>query len=189
MKLRRPDFLKSSLEHYRDSLQEALTCKAQIYREKSAQKKLPMVYTLIFEPTAERPLTSFSYGLSFATHPDQPRKTELCLQTRSTEPVWGHVVGYLANHLRGDCPFKIGQIIKMGQAISPDSDLDAFLVVPPIENTIPSTTGDGKKRPEIHLVELVPVFAHETAKIQRLGVIRFIDQLGNDRLDPRRSAL
>lgn len=148
-----------------------------------------MVYTLLFEQTAERPLTSFSYGLSFASHPEQPRKTELYLQMRSNEPVWGHVVGYLANHLRNDCPFKIGQIIRMGQTISPDSDLDAFLVVPPIDRTIPPTTSDGKNRPDIHLVELVPVFAQESAKILRLGVKGFLRQLGDERLDPRRAAL
>lgn len=189
MKLRKPNFLKSPLEHYRESLEDAMATKAKVYREKSMQKKLPMVYTLQFGPTDQDPALGFSYGLSFAPHPDQPHRTELCLQMRSNEPHWIHVVGHLANRLRGDCPFHIGQIIRFGQTISPDSKLDAFLVIPPTEGTIPSTVKDGNKSTAIHLVELFPVFAQETPTIQRLGVNRFIRELADYRFDPQRISL
>ena len=189
MKLRKPDFLKSTLERYRDALQEAMQTKATVYREKSIQKKLPMVYTMVFDKAVHHPATAFSYGVSFATTAEQPERIELCLQTRSNAREWLHVVGYLANQLRGDCPFQLGQIIRMGQTISPDSKLDAFLVVPPIDENIPVSISDRKKTPPIRLVELVPVYAEETPKILRLGVKAFLKELSDRRLDPARGML
>lgn len=186
MKLRKPDFLKSKLERYRDALETNMETKAAIFRERSVKKGSPMVYTVAFDRTSDSPVTSFSYGLSFVSHAEQPLKTELCLQTQSDVAAWIHVVGYLANHLRGDCPFKLGQIIRMGQPISSDSDMDAFLVSPVIDERIPSRLKDGRKQPDIHLVELIPVYAEETPKIMRLGVHSFIKRLGESRLDPER---
>jgi len=187
MIFKKPDFLKSPLEHYRSQLEEMFQAQASVFREKSVKKKLPFVYTLVFQKNEDRPLTSFSYGLSFANHPDQHNKVELCLQMDAEDMAWAHVVGYLTNQLRGDCPFNSGEIIRLGQKISQESDLNAFVVIP-VDQNIPKKVQDGRKS-SVQLLELLPIYEQEVYNIQKLGLDEFIKQLGKSKTDPKRKPL
>ncbi|WP_312139274.1 suppressor of fused domain protein [Sphingobacterium sp.] len=177
MLLKKPDFLKSPIERYRQSIEERMQSKAQIYREKSAQKKLPFVYTFAFPQPEERLITAFSYGVSFASHPERLQQVELCLQVVSNEMNWVHIVGYLANQLRTDCPFRKGEIIKIGQQISPDSEMDAFIVAEVQFLNDTSLIYDRKKSKGIQLVQLIPIYQSEIVSIQKMGLDRFLQAI------------
>jgi len=189
MLFKKPDFLKSPIERYRQSIEERMQSKAQIFREKSAQKKLPFVYTLAFPQTEDRLITAFSYGVSFASHPERLQQVELCLQVASNEMNWVHIVGYLANQLRTDCPFRKGEIIKIGQQISPDSEMDAFVVseVQFLDDT--SLIFDSKKSKGIELVQLIPIYQSEIITIQKLGIERFLQAIKTHQQQVNRKAI
>jgi len=190
MKIKKPNFLKSALEFYRENLERLMQDQAQIFREKSVKKKLPLVYTLIFPKTHNRALTSFSYGLSFADHPDQYNKIELYLQINSTDLAWAHIVGYLTNHLRGDCPFSTGEIIRLGQKVSTESNLNAFVVIAPDIFKAEEQLKDGRKNSStIKLVNLLPIYEQETLTIQRIGLAGFLSRIGNQKLNPNRGII
>lgn len=187
MIFKKPDFLKSPLEHFRSQLEDTFQAKAAVFREKSVKKKLPFVYTLVFHRNEDSPMITFSYGLSFASHPDQHNKVELCLQMDSEDMTWAHVVGYLTNQLRGDCPFNSGEIIRLGQKVSQESDLNAFVVIP-VQHGIPQKVKDGRKS-TVQLLELIPIYEQEVYNIQKLGLDNFIKQLGKYKTDPKRKPL
>ena len=189
MILKKPDFLKSPLQHYQCELEEIFQNKASVYREKSVKKKLPFIYYLVFPKTDKKQLMCFSYGVSFATHPDQYNKIELFLQMDSEDLAWAHVVGYLANQLRGDCPFNTGEIIRMGQYISQDSKLNAFVVINPDHTMFPEPINDGRKSSGIQLVELLPIYEVEIKSIQKMGLPIFLNQLKTNKLNPKRKAI
>jgi len=189
MIFKKPDFLKSPLEHYRSQLEDILQERSSVFREKSVKKKLPFVYNLVFPRTESRPLMSFSYGLSFASHPDQHNKVELYLQINSEDMAWAHVVGYLTNQLRGDCPFNSGEIIRLGQKISEESELNAFVVINSDLTLFPERIKDGRKSTGVQLVELLPIYEQEVLTIQKLGLAEFINQLKFSKLDPKRKAI
>jgi len=174
MAFTKPDFLKSPIERYRQEIENRMNGKAQVFREKSAQKKLPFVYTLAFSDTAKKMITAFSYGVSFATHPERIHQVELCLHVESQESNWIHIVGYLANQLRTDCPFKTHEIIKIGQQISPDSKMDAFIVAEVDFLKDSSPIFDTKKSKGIQLIQLVPIYQSEIFSIHKMGVEAFL---------------
>ncbi|MFD1166364.1 suppressor of fused domain protein [Sphingobacterium daejeonense] len=189
MILKKPDFLKSPLEHYRSHLEVIFQDKSSVFREKSVKKKLPFVYTIVFPKTEGRPLLSFSYGLSFAPHPDQHNKIELFLQMNSEDMAWAHIVGYLSNQLRGECPFNTGEIIRIGQKISSESSLNAFVVINPDSTILQERIKDGRKSNGIQLVELLPIYEEEVLTIQRLGLAEFINRLKPNKLNPLREKI
>ncbi len=189
MIIKKPDFLKSPLEHYRSHLEEIFQDTASIFREKSVKKKLPFVYTVVFAGNENRPLTSFSYGLSFASHPDQHNKIELLLQMNSDDMSWAHVVGYLANQLRGDCPFHTGEIIRLGQKVSETSELNAFVVINPDSALFSDRIKDGRKSAGVQLVELLPIYEQEVLTIQKIGLENFIERVKPLKSNPNRKSL
>ncbi|MVZ66833.1 hypothetical protein GQF61_13305 [Sphingobacterium sp. DK4209] len=174
MAFAKPDFLKSPIERYRQEIEKRMHGKAQVFREKSAQKKLPFVYTLAFPDAENKLISAFSYGVSFATHPERIREVELCLQVESQESNWIHIVGYLANQLRTDCPFKTDEIIKIGQPISPDSKMDAFIVGEIDFLNDSSPIFDSKKSKGIQLIQLIPIYQSEILSIHKMGVEAFL---------------
>lgn len=189
MIFKKPDFLKSPLEYYRGQLESVFGQNASVFREKSVKKKLPFVYTLVFPNTGNHPMISFSYGLSFASHPDQHNKVELYLEMDSNDMAWAHIVGYLTNQLRGDCPFNSGEIIRIGQKISENSDLNAFVVVPPRNVKLSERIKDGRKSAGVVLMELLPIYEHEVYSIQKIGLEEFIKRIGKEKLNPNRKAI
>lgn len=186
MAFRKPDFLKSPLEHFRSNIESIMAQKAAIFREKSVKKGLPFVYTLVFQSQEPELLTTISYGASFATTPEQVHKVELCLQMNSNDMAWAHVVGYLANQLRGDCPFNKGEIIRLGQAVSAESKLNSFVVVPATFTEFPSPVKDGRKSTGVHIMELIPIYEEEVLSISKKGLDAFLQEIGKNKTNPKR---
>lgn len=46
------------------------------------------------------------------------------VSVNSTNVIWAHAVGFLAEQLRGTCPFSYGSTIDFGERIVPESDSD-----------------------------------------------------------------
>ncbi|MGW4698890.1 hypothetical protein [Streptomyces sp. NPDC004285] len=44
----------------------------------------------------------------------------------STNVIWAHAVGFLAEQLRGTCPFSYGSTIDFGERIVPESEMTAM---------------------------------------------------------------
>ena len=77
-------------------------------------------------------LTAITYGVSLVDHPEwRLGKPELCIAVRSSDVVWAQAVGFIAEQLRGDCPFCYGDTLNFGARITPDSDMTAFVIFAP----------------------------------------------------------
>lgn len=76
--------------------------------------------------------TTITYGLSLADHSDwRLAKPELLISVQSDHTGWGLAVAFLAEQLRGDCPFTYGETINFGERMAPDSAMTAFLIFAP----------------------------------------------------------
>lgn len=185
----KPDFLKSPLEHFRGNIEQIFDTNVQIFREKSVKKGLPFVYTLVIQEQQQPLLTSISYGASFAIAPEQKNKVELLLQMETDDMAWAHVIGYLANHLRGDCPFHEGEIIRFGQKISQESKLNSFVVCKPDMEELQGSIMDSRKSSSVYLMQLLPIYEEEVLSIAKYGLKGFIDRLQDKKTDPKRKPI
>lgn len=131
-------------------------------------------------------LTAFTYGLSLADHPDwRYGKGELCISLRSTDVSWALAMGYLAESLRGTCPFTYGNVIPLGK-ISAESAMTDFLVMAPgFLDEEASRVDVGGDRP-IHIAGLYPIYESERRYLEAHGLEAFWD-LDWDAYDPRRA--
>ncbi|MGO4255400.1 suppressor of fused domain protein [Marmoricola sp. RAF53] len=93
----------------------------------------PSVTTIVYRDLPETGLlTAFTYGLSLADHPEwRTGRPELCISMQSDEVAWGLAVGHLASTLAGDCPFRYGDTIDVGEPITAGTRMSAFLVFAP----------------------------------------------------------
>ncbi|GAA2750205.1 suppressor of fused domain protein [Kitasatospora cinereorecta] len=96
---------------------------------KSTRPGLPGVTTVVYDGLPDDLLTAITYGVSLADHADRRGGApELCLSVRSTDVIWAHALGHLAESLRGTCSFTYGDTVSFGERITPDSDMTAFVV-------------------------------------------------------------
>ncbi|ATL32620.1 hypothetical protein [Streptomyces formicae] len=99
----------------------------------STKQGLRGVTEIVYDNLPDGLLTALTYGLSLAEHPDwQHGSPELCLSVNSTDVIWAHAVGFLAEQLRGTCPFSYGSTINFGERIVPESEMTAFCVFAPL---------------------------------------------------------
>lgn len=78
-------------------------------------------------------LVGVTYGLSLAEHADwQHGKPELSVTVRSRDVAWSVAAAWIAEDLRGRCPFAYGDTLDFGQAISDESGMDGFVVFAPL---------------------------------------------------------
>ncbi|MCX5402369.1 suppressor of fused domain protein [Streptomyces sp. NBC_00102] len=99
----------------------------------STKQGLRGVTEIVYDNLPDGLLTALTYGLSLAEHPDwQHGSPELCLSVNSTNVIWAHAVGFLAEQLRGTCPFSYGGTINFGERIVPESEMTAFCVFAPL---------------------------------------------------------
>lgn len=190
--LRKPNFMKNAIERFDEQLSSRLGSKSIVYRQKSESRKLPNVFSLIYKNTPSKGLiTACTFGVSFG---DQEvwgnEKIELFLQMQSEDENWGHVLAFLGNHLREDCPFDIGQIIHFGQKIVDNCDMTDFLAVPVepetgIDNPLISIS----KKQSVKLVRLVPIYNKEVHLIKSIGWLDFLQRLSSKITDSKRSIL
>lgn len=99
----------------------------------STRQGLRGVTAIVYDDLPRGLLTTFTYGVSLATHPDWRHcSPELCLSVRSEDEIWAHAAGFLAEQLRGTCPFGPGDTVDFGERIVPESAMTGFCVFEPV---------------------------------------------------------
>lgn len=183
--------MRSGVERFRDLLEKEIGQRCEVYRHPSTSRKLPAVFVLMFKnfPDSEY-MTAYSYGLSASNGKDEGvAGRELVIQIKSNLDNWGHVLGFLISHLRGDCPFDVGQIIRFGQPIAEDSSMEHFLVHDADENLGTSTNFILSKNYGVSLVQLSPIYGNELAVINKMGWTAFYARLQSVKSDINRNPL
>lgn len=147
----------------------------------STHEGLKSVTVVAYENLPAGLNTALTYGLSLADHPDwRYGRPELCISVSSDDDSWAHVVGEIAERLRGSCPFSYGNTIRFGQSVTPQSPLTAFVVFAPavldrddcrIDVSPPGHEGHDI----IHLAGMYPIHEVEQQYITDHGLKAFWD--------------
>ncbi|WP_236059841.1 suppressor of fused domain protein [Chitinophaga rhizophila] len=167
---------KSAAERYLDHLDQIFQVEPEFYNEVSQIPGLPAVTAIVYKDIPKKGYTTaFTYGLSLATHPEwKLGRPELCVCVASDESAWAHVGAYIANKLRGDCPFLYGETINFGTRVSPDSEMDAFLVFAPsiLEKEAYTNIYVGEDY-RINIAGLYPIYQEEISVYEKIGLKEF----------------
>ncbi len=181
--------MQSGVERLKSQLEIALGQSCTVYRHPSNNKKLPKVFVLLFHNYPNNGyLTAYSYGLSASIGSDKTTGRELTIQVKSSNENWGHILGFLISHLREDCPFDPGQIIRFGQSISEDSTMQHFLVQD-ADHKIGPASYQLNKRFSVNWVQLVPIYEQELAWINRYGFTLFLSKIDQEKEDVQRKTI
>jgi len=134
-------------------------------------------------------LTAFTYGLSLADHQDwRLGKPELCISVRSDDLSWARAAAFIAEQLRGDCPFCYGDTLGFGDRMSAESAMTAFLVFAPAVLDKADYLGIDVGEPlPVNVAGLYPIHQSERRFIQQKGLETFW-QLDWDPYDVTRPA-
>lgn len=183
----------SAAEKYLEHWENIFNAEPLFYRNESLQKDIAGVSVLVFKDFPERGLvTGITYGLSLVHHPAWKNgRGELCICVESESLDWPQVAGYIANKLRGDCPFSYGNTINFGQPISDDSQMDAFLVFAPgiFENKEDYLDIDVGRDYKISVAALYPIYSEEMKVIEQTGLEQFWHHPDFDMFDVKRKRI
>jgi len=167
---------KTPAERYLEHLEGIFRQEPTFYKEDSLIERLPGVTSIVYTDVPDKGyITALTYGLSLVQHPDwKYGRPELCISVESSNLDWGHVAGYLANKLRGDCPFSYGQTINFRQQITDDSEMDAFFVFAPStldqKDYLNVDIGADYK---INIAGLYPMYSEELGVYEKIGLEQF----------------
>lgn len=106
----------------------------------------------------------------------------------SEDEAWPLAIGYIAEHLRGKCPFSYGTLINFQTKISAESDLDAFLVFAPpflTEDEQSVDLGDYI----CHIAGMYPIYWSEKQLIDSIGLEKFWHLEEWEPFDPKRTRI
>jgi hypothetical protein len=150
----------------------------------------PLIAVVVFRNVPQPgSLTSFSYGLSLATHPKWVHyRPELVLSVDSLDIGWALAPGELVRRGRGRAAFSYGNILNFGEPIANDSAMKSFVVY---------ACGSLDERdlvvklPEanVHFAQVYPIYESEVALVEEIGAEKFLNRLGPDIYNVRRTAL
>jgi hypothetical protein len=167
---------RTPIERYLAHLDKIFQQEPEFYLNESQIEGVAGVSSIVYRDIPEKGyITALTYGLSLVEHPDwQLGRPELCITVASEELDWGCVVGYLANKLRGDCPFRYGQKINFGVPISNDSAMDAFFIfVPSILEKEDFLNIDIGLKYKINIAGLYPIYSDELRVLENIGLEAF----------------
>ncbi|MEU8663099.1 suppressor of fused domain protein, partial [Actinoplanes philippinensis] len=105
-------------------------------------------------------------------------RPELCISVRSDDDSWASVAGFLAERLRGSCPFSSGNTIRFGRPVAPESSLTSFVVFAPsvldrADLRIDVSPDGHAGHDTIHLTGLYPIHEDELRYITEHGLEAF----------------
>lgn len=167
---------KSPIERYMEHLDRIFQTEPEFISHKSTVPDLKGVTSIIYRDIPEKGMiTALTYGLSLAVHPDwKLGRPELIISVDSDDISWGEVVGYVANKLRGDCPFSYTNTINFREKVSDSSEMDAFLVFAPSTLDRPDFLNiDIGLDYKINIAGLYPIYASEMQLIDQWGLEKF----------------
>lgn len=162
----------------------------QIQKIESTHGSLPNVFVFVYKNWPEDGLiTGFTFGLSAANHPDWKfGKPELMISVESDDDAWPLAIGYLAEKLRGDCPFCYGNTINFHAKVSEASDLDAFLIFAPtfLKKEQWKVELDGFT---CNIAGIYPIYSSELPILNEVGIEKFWKHPAWDPFDVHRKPL
>lgn len=177
------DFMKkkagknqSPAEQYLNHLYQIFQQEPELYMEESLIEGVPGITTMIYRDIPKKGYTTaFTYGLSLIQHPAwKVGRAELCISVNSSHLDWAQAMGYIANKLRGDCPFSYGQVINFEEKISDDSEMDAFFIFAPStidkEDYLHIDIGADYK---VSIASLYPMYSDEIEVYENIGLEKF----------------
>ena len=134
----------------------------------------PTIFAFYFRDLPEPGfITAVTCGLSRANHPDWKLGTpELMVTMRSDSLNWGLAAAYFASSYYGEKRFSYGDIFKIDDPISDDSEMNAYLLFSPafLDNDQSQFDLGGKP---INLVAMYPLYDDEIAIYDRVGLKAF----------------
>jgi Suppressor of fused protein (SUFU) len=178
------DFIKSkkeeknttSFEKYMLHLDKIFQQEPIFYNNESLISGVQPVTSIIYKNIPEEGfITALTYGLSLVDHPEwKYGRAELCICVESPNLDWAEAVGYIANKLRGDCPFCYGDTINFEVPISNDSKMDAFFIFAPSilgkEDYLGIDIGTEYK---INIAGIYPMYSEERKVFHEIGLEKF----------------
>lgn len=174
--LRRIFKKKTPVEKFMAHLDRIFQTEPEYYKEESKTDGIPGVTSIVYKDIPKKGMiTGITYGLSLGNHPDWKfGRPELIITVDSKDVSWAQVVGYLANSLRGDCPFSYSNTINVREQISDESEMDAFLVfAPSILDKKDFSNIDIGLNYKINIAGLYPIYASEMEYIEKNGLEKF----------------
>jgi len=163
-------------EKYLEHLDHIFQQEPLFYKNKSLIEGIPGITSIVYIDIPEPGyITAFTYGLSIVKHADwKSGRPELCISVKSSRLDWAFALGYLANKLRGNCPFGYGQSINFREKISEDSEMDAFFIFAPStldkDDYLNIDIGTDYK---INIAGLYPIYSDELKLYEKIGLDNF----------------
>lgn len=167
---------KTPAEMYLQHMENIFHQEPEFYKEESLMPGAPGVTTFVYRDIPKPGhIVGITYGLSLVKHPNwKYGRAELLICVDSSVLNWATVAGYIANKLRGDCPFSYGQTINFGQRISDDSEMDAFFMfAPSILDKKDAQDIDVGLDYKVNLIGLYPMYSDEMEAYEQLGLKDF----------------
>ena len=167
---------KTPVEKFMAHLDRIFQTEPEYYKEESETNGIAGVTSIVYKDIPEQGMiTGITYGLSLGDHPDwKLGRPELIITVDSKDASWAQVAGYLANSLRGNCPFSYSNTINFREKISDESEMDAFLVfAPSILDKKDFANIDIGLNYKINIAGLYPIYASEMEYIDKNGLEKF----------------
>jgi hypothetical protein len=167
---------KTPVEKFMAHLDKIFQTEPEYYKEDSKTDGIAGVTSIVYKDIPEKGIiTGITYGLSLGNHPDWKfGRPELIITVDSKDTSWAQVAGYLANSLRGVCPFSYSNTINFREKISDESEMDAFLVfAPSILDKKDFANIDIGLNYKINIAGLYPIYASEMEYIEKNGLEKF----------------
>jgi len=169
--------MTSRSETHLEILEAAAGRNAQ-YRAIGTVDRGPAIHMAYWQDFPEPGLiTGFSVGLSAHPRWRDQAAPELLISVESRCIEWILATGFIAVQAANEFSFAPGETVDFRAKVSPDSDMDGFLLVEQL--VLPETfTTLSTKRGPVDLIQLIPIHHSELVAIRKQGPAAFI------RLDP-----
>lgn len=180
------------VEKYLNHLDNIFQQEPEFYKNESLSLELPGVTSIIYRNVPETGfITGLTYGLSLVEHQSwKLSHPELCISVKSNDTSWAYVAGYIANKLRGKCPFCYGEIINFGEPVSQDSEMDAFLIfAPSILEKSDFINIDVGANYKVNIAGLYPIYSSEIEIYDKIGLEKFWHHPNFDLYDVNRKKI
>lgn len=168
---------KTPVERYLEHLDRIFQKEPIFFRNESEIAGIAGVSAIVYQDIPNKGMvTGVTYGLSLVNHPDwKIARPELMITADSKDTTWAEVAAYLANSLRGNCPFSYSNTINFGSQIAKESQMDAFLVFAPsiLTNKDDYLNIDIGASYKISIAGLYPIHASEIKLIENWGLEKF----------------
>ncbi len=147
----------------------------------------PKVFVFYFDDWPEPDLmTAITFGLSNSNHPDwKYGGVELMVSLETQDRSWGLAAAYFASAFFNERPFSFGDIFKVDDPISDESEMNAYLVYgsPFLEEEEDQIDLSDRT---VFLKGMYPLYESELSLYERIGLSEFWNLDDLDILNPRR---